>query len=169
MENFENSKVPKQPDLVKEGYIVKDSITYKELVQGKPDAEAAFLNHGLEFNLERRMVGSCTNYKESWCYTYRTIKSTEAVWIIKLLSDLVDQAKHGYKFSEEQWDAFKKGVLKEKTNVKEPRYKSKTEPPHPKQLHIIDRLKYVARMTIASTLSRIFTNLCQKLLAGMKT
>lgn len=149
--NFKNSKVSKHPNLVKEKLLVQDCTTYQALVQGKTNPTSVFLSHGLEFNLSQRMVGLCTVYKEHWCYTYKTISSKEATYLCKLLSDLVDQSKQGYTFSDEHFEKFKKAVLK-RTTVTVPLYKS-TNTPKPTNPHIIDRLAYIADRTIQKNLT----------------
>lgn len=156
VDNFENAKVPKCPDLVKKGYIIKDATTYEELVRGKHDPTATFLNYSMEFSLEQKMVGICTIYKEAWCYTYGSIDSREAIWLSKLLSDLVDQAKTGYIFTADHFATFKKDVIKN-PQITVPLYKSKDT--NAKSKHIIDQLKQTAKDTITAILIDFATSL----------
>lgn len=157
VDSFNNTKVPKQPDLVKLGFIKKDTITYRELVRGAADPIAVFLNYCMEFNLQLRILAICTSYKEQWCYSYESIACKEAVWLSKLLSDLVDLGKAGYTFTEADWEHFKKEVLGTKTKVKPLRYKD--DGSDPKAKHIIDRLKHAANITIQKTKTQFHESL----------
>jgi hypothetical protein len=77
VENFLNARVPKLPDLVKDGYISQDTTTYEELVKGEVDPTKSFLKNCFEFNLEDRLLGvplsrkSCATRKTKW--TQRTL------------------------------------------------------------------------------------------------
>jgi len=155
--NFENAKVPKCPDLVKEGFITKDTTTYEELVKGKPDKTTTFLNYGLQFNLEQRLLSICTTYKEDWFYTHDKPNSRDAIWLCKLLSDLVDQAKAGYTFTEKQWEHFKQVAINDR-KMTVPRYRSEKET-HSNAKHIIDHLKHTAIITIDKTLTSFHKSL----------
>lgn len=145
VENFENSRVPKFPDLVKEGYISKDTTTYEELVKDAVDPTTTFLKRCFDFNLDQSMLGICTNYKEELCYTQKKVNSMDAVYLSTLLSLLVDQAKQGYVFTQDDWDRFRKEALRGAPRMV-PLYKKGEL--DPKATHIIDRLMYVADRTI---------------------
>jgi hypothetical protein len=153
VENFRNAEVPQIPDLVKEGFILKDRTTYEELVKGDADPTTTFLKRSFEFNLENSMLGICTIHKEKVCYTQQRINSNEAIYLSTLLSNLVDHAKQGYIFTEVQWSHFKETVIKRPPN----------QPPYmrgdldPKAEYIIDRLMFVAD----STIDQILTNFHQ--------
>ena len=149
VENFVNTKVPRIPDLVKEGFILKDRTTYEELVKGETDPTTAFLRRSFEFNLEKSMLGICTVFKESLCYTQQRIDSKEVVYLCTLLSNLVDQAKQGYIFTEIQWSHFRKTLIKQAP--RQPLYKSGDL--DEKSKYIIDRLRFVANSTIEKMLT----------------
>ncbi|KAH8602635.1 RNA dependent RNA polymerase-domain-containing protein [Bisporella sp. PMI_857] len=161
--NFKNSKVPDQPNLVEEGLIIKDSTTFESLVRNEKDPTQKFLNYSLEFALEQRMVGICTTYKEKWTYTHKTIKSRDAVRLSKLLSDLVDQAKQGYKFTEKEFEAFK-GKLAD-SSFRMPIYMTKAGGNKvisgDGETHIIDHLTYVAHETIQKSLEEFHNSFPQ--------
>lgn len=156
VDHFDNAKVPNCPDLVKEGFIEEDARTYAEIVYNKDDPTATFLNHSMSFSLEQSILGICSAYKEAWCYTYDNIHSREAVYLSKLLSDLVDQAKAGYVFTETHFQKFKACVVKNPV-VRVPLYKSTDT--DPKAKHIIDRLKHTAKVTINDVLTKFAASL----------
>jgi hypothetical protein len=142
--NFVNADVPKLPDLVQEGFIRQDVTTYSELVQGHPDPTSVFLKHAFAFNMRQSLLGSCTSYKENVCYSTNSWDSDEAVYLSKLLSDLVDQPKQGFIFGEEEWSHFKQ--KKVPTKPRQPLYK--TDEVRPNMPNIRDHLKYIAYKTI---------------------
>ena len=161
VDGFRNAKVLKYPDvpnLVDEGFIKKDATTYKDLVHGKDDETATFIKYGMEFSLDQNMVGICTNYKERWCYTNGTIDGQEAVSLSKLLSDLVDQAKSGYTFTNADFERFKEAKLRS-SKVKSLPYK--TGEIDRRSKHIIDRLKLAAKEAIHLQLTRFAAGLPQ--------
>lgn len=150
VKNFESAKVPKCPDLVKEGFVPKDTTTYEELVRGQDDPTNTYLNYCIEFNLRDDLVGMATAYKERWCYTHNKISGRDATWLSKLLSDLVDQAKSGYTFTDAHFRRFKDEGLKV-SKVREPSYMSDII--DRKSKHIIDQLM----VTTHDVIERILT------------
>ena len=155
VENFNNAEVPQCPDLVKEGFILKDRTTYEELAKGEANPTMSFLRRSFEFNLENSMLGICTNFKENLCYTQQRIDSKEAVYLSTLLSNLVDSAKQGYAFTEMQWDYFRKTLIKE--IPRQPLYR--TGDRDSKAEYIIDRLMFVADRTIDQILINFHKNM----------
>lgn len=157
VDNFENADVPKVPDLVKEGLITKSSVSYHDLVKGcKSKATSTFLNESFLFNMQQSMLGICTSFKESLCYTMGNVHSNEAVYLSTLLSSLVDQAKQGYTFTDENWEHFKRVAINKK--VTKPAYKDKEGRISPKSKHIIDRLMIAAERTIDKLLTEFQQN-----------
>lgn len=155
---FENAEVPSCPDLVKLGHITKNSTTYAELAAKHPEPTDVFLAESFDFNLKQNLLGICTNFKEKLCYTKNSVNCFEAIYLSTLLSSLVDQAKQGYTFTDENWANFKAEVIREK--VKEPNYKRDTLDGNPKHLHLIDYLKFkVAQKTIETTLAHFNNSL----------
>ncbi|OBT84064.1 hypothetical protein VE02_07037 [Pseudogymnoascus sp. 03VT05] len=152
---FENAKMPVCPDMVKEGYITKDSTTYTELASKNPkDTIDVFLANSFDFNLKQNMLGICTNFKERFCYTKRSVACDEAIFLSTLLSSLVDQAKQGYFFTDKDWERVKAEVIR--VQVIEPNYKRATLDGNPNNLHLIDHLKFrVAHTTVEKTLASL--------------
>ncbi|KAL2074164.1 hypothetical protein VTL71DRAFT_7942 [Oculimacula yallundae] len=152
VENFESAQVPKACDLFKEGLLKQDKTTYKQLVSSIDDPEARislFLKKSFEFNMRQNLLGICTTFKESVCYTQGRVDSREARYLSQLLSNLVDQQKQGYIFEEEDWAKFKAAVIRVKP--RKPRYKTDELVADAK--HIIDHLKYVANQTVDKALT----------------
>ena len=152
--NFQNAEIPKEPKLVAEGLIKKSSVTYQDLVKDQPDPTSTFLKESFKFNMQQNMLGFCTNFKERLCYTMDSVSSREAIYLSTLLSFLVDQAKQGYIFSEEDWEHFKNTAVNRK--VIEPSYK--TGQINPRSKHIIDRLMIAADTTINKLLTEFEKN-----------
>ncbi|OBT72455.1 hypothetical protein VF21_08510 [Pseudogymnoascus sp. 05NY08] len=157
---FENAKMPVCDDMVKEGYITKNSTTYAELSLKNPkDTIDEFLANSFDFNLKQNMLGICTNFKEKLCYTKGSVACDEAVFLSTLLSSLVDQAKQGYSFTESDWERMK--AEKIRVLVREPNYKRPAFDGNLRgDMHLIDHLKFrVAQKTIDDTLSDLHNNL----------
>lgn len=154
--NFTSADVPDVPNLVKEGYIQKVSMTYEELVVTHPeeDPDLLFMRKSLEFNLRPSMLGLATIFKEDVSYTFG-INSKETIYFCQLLSDLVDQAKQGYIFRDIDFDKFKKKMAP--AGVRQPHHKSGYETVN--SSYIIDYLKAVARDRVNSTLGEFHHHL----------
>ena len=149
VENFRNAEVPRIPDLVQEGFILKDRTTYEELAKSEADPTTTFLRRSFEFNLESNLLGICTVFKENLCYTQERINSREAIYLSTLLGYLVDYAKQGYTFTEVQWNHFRSTLIKKAP--RQPLYKSGDLDAESK--YIIDRLMFVANKTIDQILT----------------
>lgn len=156
---FENAKMPICSNIVDEGYITKNCTTYAELSSMNPkDPIGAFLANSFDFNLKQNMLGICTNFKEKLCYTMKSVACEEAVFLSTLLSSLVDQAKQGYSFTDADWERVKAEKIRVK--VKEPNYKRPALEGNPKDMHLIDHLKFrVAQNTIDNTLADLHKSL----------
>ena len=155
--NFTSAEVPTACNLVEEGLLKQDKTTYKQLVHNAESTEAGvslFLKKSFEFNMRQNLLGICTSFKESVCYTEKTVDSQASRYLSQLLSNLVDQAKQGYEFDEDAWAYFKDAKIKDakgkKIKPRKPKYK--TEDPVANADHIIDHLKYVAEQTIDKAL-----------------
>ncbi|PQE30188.1 hypothetical protein CJF32_00003667 [Rutstroemia sp. NJR-2017a WRK4] len=143
---FENAEVPSPlPDLVKEGFIIKDSTKYSELVRGHPDPASIFLRKSFEFNMRPSMLGICTSFKEDVAYKYPDLNSKALIFLSTLLSKLVDQAKQGFIFGEPQWQAVRKHIIATTGQVHKPKYKLKEIASRP--THILDWVVKVAHVT----------------------
>jgi hypothetical protein len=149
VENFENAEVPEFPDLLKEGYLRKDSTTYKQLVAGHADPTSTFLQKSFAFNMKQPLLGICTNFKEKVCYTQGSVNTRESVFLSTLLSYLVDQAKQGYIFTDQDWTTIVRDVIK--LVPRAPDYKEGVY--NPKSGHIVDYLMWLAQETIEPSLT----------------
>ena len=112
VDNFNAIEVPEAPDLVKMGYIKKDTRTYAQLVKGHAAPVSVFLKAAFSFTMRPSMLGICTKWKARLCESRATIDSDEVVHLSALLSSLVDQAKSGFTFKEDDWTRFKREVIK---------------------------------------------------------
>ena len=107
---------------------------------GDPDYVKKFLHHAFRFNVEASMLGVCTSYHESFCYSGVSIDDPKAIAIAALLGHLVDRAKTGIIFNESTWHLFlKRNNLR--IRMDKPAYKDKERGrvTH----HIIDQLVFV--------------------------
>ena len=105
-----------------------------------PDYMNKFLQHAFHFNLQANMLGSCTAYHESLCYSGTSIEDPKAIAIAALLGHLVDRAKTGIIFDESHWIQFlKRNNLR--TRLEKPAYKDKERGRGTS--HMIDQLVFV--------------------------
>jgi len=58
--NFNDVDIPEKPDLVKEGFIRKDSITYDELTKNHSNPTLHWLTYSFNFQMRPQMLGRCT-------------------------------------------------------------------------------------------------------------
>ncbi|CAD6444169.1 f97d1a8f-f65a-4b30-a5cc-8bf4ab972e43 [Sclerotinia trifoliorum] len=142
VESFANADVPKAPDLVKEGFIGQDKRTYAQLTKGCSDPTNTFLCASFKFNMCQSMLGPCTAWKENIEYDIRDLDRPEITFLSTLLSNLVDQAKQGYIFTEKHFQKVKTHVLKTTRTPRLPAYKDKDEVPSKKD-HILDHMMNV--------------------------
>lgn len=141
--NFENAAVPPSPDLVEEGFLSKQTKTYRDLCQQHGDqASSRFFEQSLLFNMQPAFVGRCTNFKENYCYREGSIRSEAAIRLSTLLSDLVDQSKQGIEFSSADWTRFSRLLLGSKPSPPKPAYKFDTYNGAKPFKHITDYLKF---------------------------
>lgn len=106
----------------------------------EPDYMSKFLRHAFHFNLQANMLGSCTAYHESLCYSGTSIGDPKAIAIAALLGHLVDRAKSGIMFDELNWFQFLK-ENKLRTRIEKPAYKDKEKARGTS--HMIDQLVFV--------------------------
>ncbi|KAK7962123.1 RNA-directed RNA polymerase [Apiospora aurea] len=141
--NFVNAEVPACPDLFKEGVLTKQKETYRDLVdEYGQEANSKFFDASFKFNMQSSLLGLCTNFKERLGYSRRSVGDEAAVRLSTLLSNLVDQAKQGIRFTNEDWTKFRNALLGGKAEPPQPRYKSDSCPGRRKFSHIIDHLKF---------------------------
>lgn len=158
VDNFENAAVPEQPDLSE--WISKDEESFhgiyrhRQAQYDKPleSAVADMMKKCFEFNLSKSMLGACTIYKERLCYDRNNVQDDAAVVLSTLLSNLVDQAKQGIKFTADDFRRLREKRLPRRIPP-EPQYKKDVLPSGSKVTHIIDHLKFeVAKPTIETEL-----------------
>ena len=102
---FVNASVPDLPDPEYFG-MRKDATKVSEIVSDVNYIEK-FLEMGFHFNLQRSLLGQCSFYHERWCYQKgRSISDTASQEIACLLGYLVDSAKAGLVYTEEDWQDF---------------------------------------------------------------
>ncbi len=105
-----------------------------------PDYVSKFLRHAFHFNLQTNMLGSCTAYHESLCYSGTSIEDPKAIAIAALLGQLVDRAKSGIIFDDSKWLRFLK-ESKLRPRLDRPAYKDKEKAR--RTSHLIDHLVFV--------------------------
>lgn len=156
VENFRNADIPSLPDLVKDGILAQTKTEYEVLTKGLDSQLGVqkFLKESFDFNMQQSMLGICTNYKDELCYRLGNVNSEHAVLLSTLLSNLVDQAKQGYIFTDESWSRLKKGF---NVYTAVPAYKAGQL--NYKSDHILDKLFIVAHAKIESTLAEFNTSL----------
>lgn len=144
VENFVNAEVPECPDLVKLGYIKKDSRTYAELVEGHANANSVFLKASFAFNMQSNLLPICSDYKENVCWTQNSVSTRESILLSTLVGSLVDAPKQGYRFQGPDWKRLLRGEVR--MQPRKPSYKESKEPDRQSE-HIIDRLRCCAADT----------------------
>lgn len=139
VEPFENSPhIFEAPPLSTYGIEI-DQTKVSDLIHSE-DYTSQFLHHAFDFTLQPNLLGICTSYFESFCYSQNSISHPSAVKIAYLLGHLVDRAKAGIIFDENKWYEFLKSEgLPRK--LPKPAYKDK-ENSEPKKTHLIDRLVF---------------------------
>ncbi|KAK8103709.1 uncharacterized protein PG998_010742 [Apiospora kogelbergensis] len=147
--NFSNAEVPACPDLFKEGVLTKQTETYSDLVvQHGTEASSKFFDASFQFNMQSSLLGLCTNFKERLGYKRRSVGDETAVRLSTLLSNLVDQAKQGIRFTDGDWAKFRNTLLEGKAEPQQPRYKNDSCPGIQAFSHIIDHLKFAVLIPI---------------------
>ncbi|KAI1325227.1 hypothetical protein F5Y16DRAFT_278020 [Xylariaceae sp. FL0255] len=112
VENFINAASPKQPDLFAQGILSKKKGTYRDIALScqlsHEDVTTEFLDGAFRFNMQKNLLGTCTNYKEKFCYARNSVRDEQAIFLSTLISHLVDRAKQGIIFSEKDWNEQRK-------------------------------------------------------------
>lgn len=108
-------------------------------ILSSPNSTDDFLRHVFRFNHQNNMLGYCTVYHESLCYSHLPLDHPTAVAIAYINGYLVDRAKAGIEFDEKSWLAFLKSQGL-RTHLPKPAYKDKdkAQPTN----HLIDRLVF---------------------------
>lgn len=160
--NFQNAKVPEQPDL--SNYLKKDKTSFQALFKQQTPSEFSrhmpkgevsldvavnrMMNKSFKFAMVPAQLGICTNYKEKLCYRNNSVANPDAILLSALVGMLVDQPKQGLLFDGKAWNRLRndRGWP---TMLPDVNYKSDNNPflgassqiPD-EQLHIIDYLKF---------------------------
>ena len=129
------------------GYLTKDKRAFGDLLSGCGDdsgaAVAKLLRNSFAFNMERQLLGICTNYKEKVCYRTGSVDDDKAIILSTLVSHLVDQAKQGIIFTDDEFRRLKRDFIKMAFDPgEEPAYKSKRYSGSGSPAHILDWLKF---------------------------
>ncbi|KAI1417706.1 RNA dependent RNA polymerase-domain-containing protein [Hypoxylon sp. FL1857] len=137
--NFRNAEMPTAPDLFQRGVIHKETVRYLDLV-GTRDITSEFLSRAFHFNLQQNLLGICTNYKERYCYAHNSVRGDSAILLSTLISNLVDRAKQGIVFTDQDWARLRKTLSR--ADLPEPRYKKENWSGKGEPTHIIDFVKF---------------------------
>ncbi|KAI1143964.1 RNA dependent RNA polymerase-domain-containing protein [Hypoxylon sp. FL0543] len=137
--NFCNAEMPTVPDLFERGVIRKDTLRYMDLLETR-DVTSEFLAKAFQFNLQQNLLGMCTNYKERYCYAKNSVENDAAILLSTLISHLVDRAKQGIVFTDQDWARLRKTLSR--TDPPEPCYKKETWGGKGEPTHIIDYVKF---------------------------
>lgn len=163
---FVNTPVPGKPDLFEMGYLTKDKRTFKDILQSiwgdKPeDAVSMFLRDSFAFNMQPSLLGVCTNYKEKVCYETGSVSDERAIILSTLVSHLVDQAKQGINFTEDDFRRLKNKLIKVSfSHGEEPAYKKEKYSGRGTPRHVLDWLKFeVAKPLIEKGLNKFFEDI----------
>lgn len=116
VQSFQNAETPKQPDLLKfprgNPLLRRNTMKFKKFLPGGDYTFTDFLQKGFEFNFRNSFLGICTFQKEQICYDENNVSSETAVYFSTLLSYLVDQAKQGYLFDNDDLQRFRSFISK---------------------------------------------------------
>ena len=152
MTSFKNAQTYCTPELDFYG-IIKDTTKVSDIID-KPDYVSEFLRKGFEFNIQPQMLGVCSVYHESLCYSLASINHKAAKDIGSLLGLLVDSAKGGFIFTNDAWTQFRQ-KMGLPMRLPKPAYKDKNAPPRLPKRNLIDNLVFnVAKGTTAKALTQ---------------
>jgi hypothetical protein len=143
VQNFESAEVPVTPDLFREGFFRKEAHTFQDLLaEHGDDATNMFFDKSLRFNLEPKLLGLATKYKERLCYHSGSVGDESAVYLSTAVSHLVDQAKQGIAFTNKDWARLRKRVAGHNRVLANPAYEYNQWTRDYQPSHIIDYLKF---------------------------
>ncbi|KAI0146045.1 RNA dependent RNA polymerase-domain-containing protein [Hypoxylon sp. NC0597] len=137
--NFCNAEMPAVPDLFQRGVLHKETLHYRDLTETR-DVTSEFLARAFRFNLQQNLLGMCTNYKERYCYAHNSVRDDSSILLSTLISHLVDRAKQGIIFTDQDWARLRKTLSR--VDPPEPRYKKDTWSGKGEPTHIIDHVKF---------------------------
>ena len=158
--SFVNAAPPPEYDFVQEGFLSKTNEKFQSLWDRHRSIDAAcaeFQYMGLSFNIQPSLLGRCTKYKEKLCYHRDPVDSEQAIVLSALLSNLVDQAKSGITFTEEQWKRFRGERLQRPMVFGEMGYEKEngsSDLNRKSRQHVLDYLKFfVAKVVVDRALA----------------
>ncbi|KAI1212373.1 RNA dependent RNA polymerase-domain-containing protein [Annulohypoxylon truncatum] len=137
--NFHNAEMPDVPDLFQQGIVRKENVSYLELV-GTSDITTEFLARAFRFNMQHNLLGMCTNYKERFCYSQNSVRNDSAILLSTLISHLVDRAKQGVVFTDQDWAQLRKTLRR--VDPPDPPYKKEVWSGKGEPTHIVDYVKF---------------------------
>ncbi|RAL64969.1 hypothetical protein DID88_001559 [Monilinia fructigena] len=158
VESFTNADILKVPNLIKDGFIKQDKTTYAQLTKGHSDPTNIFLRFSFDFNMHQSMLGYSTVFKEDIAYMLGDLNRPELVFLSTLLSNLVDQPKQGFIFTEKDLDRVKAHITATTGKPFMPQYKVKDGPPKNKN-HILDHMVILAH----EQTDKLLTNLTKSI------
>jgi RNA dependent RNA polymerase len=151
--DFKNASVPPQMPLQQqlEYYgISQDKLRLADLPKDPDERTTQFIHRGFQAELEEGLLGICTQFHEKFCYFHKSISIHGAVDLAILLGLLVDRAKQGYIFSDDNWNCFRRKI----SRIVPPRPAYRENDESLQTDHIIDRLVFkVARPTVDKVLT----------------
>ncbi|KAI2630836.1 RNA dependent RNA polymerase-domain-containing protein [Hypoxylon sp. NC1633] len=148
--NFQNAEMPVVPDLFQQGVVRKENETYLDLL-GAKDITSEFLTKAFLFNMQQNLLGMCTNYKEKFCYARNSVHDDSAILLSTLISHLVDRAKQGIVFTNQDWAQLRKSLSR--VEPPDPPYKKEHWSGKGEPTHIIDYVKFsVGKPTVETEL-----------------
>ncbi|GAP89725.2 putative RNA-dependent RNA polymerase [Rosellinia necatrix] len=165
--NFTNAPLPNVPDLFSSRVLSKVTNTYESLarIPRLRDVTTEFIDRAFRFNMEPSLLGTCTNYKEKLCYSRNSVRDEHAVFMSTLISHLVDRAKQGIVFSEQDWDRERKILnacqgdpqrARKRLDPLQPQYKHDGWRGDESPTHIIDYVKFeVGKPTVELELKKL--------------
>lgn len=160
VQNFTNSPVPPQPDLLGLGYLQKFNPTFQSIMDTSADIDSActtFLHSAISFSTKPSLLGICTSFKEKLCYFENSVSGERAVVLSTLVGLLVDQSKQGLLFSNYDYDRLKSDM---RMRAREPEYLNERSSNYVNRdgtIHILDFLKFdVANVIVEHSLKGFY-------------
>ncbi|KAK7747822.1 hypothetical protein SLS62_008858 [Diatrype stigma] len=139
VDNFRGKPPPVKPEFSLE----RDADKVKIFLSEGGGGIDAMLEKAFAFNLQPKLLGMCTSYKERLSYYYNSISHKSVIALSWLLSELADQAKSGIVFNDQHWRHLRNRLVGEKRQLPNPAYKSKMTARWAEADHIIDHLRFV--------------------------
>lgn len=147
VKNFSNAMPYEPRDFIGMGFLRKRRETFNDIRDSCQDMTTVcdkFALSGMSFSMQPSLLGICTKFKEKLCY-HKGVDCDRALILCDLVSNLVDQAKGGIEFNDDDWGRLCQGLLGvPKFAFGQPEYEKamssawqRRKPPH-----ILDHLKF---------------------------